>query len=286
MFPPMSSDPPISDPGAHDPERAGQVPAETDWLRAAARGERAGNSTRPGADSWDDDTDLNPGDRVGPFAVLDLIGHGGMGSVYLAEQREPVRRRVALKMIKLGMDTKAVLARFEAERQALAMMDHSHIAKVLEAGVAPKGRPYFAMEYVKGVPITRYCDENKLSLEDRLALFRQVCSGVQHAHTKGVIHRDLTPNNVLVTLQDGKPAAKIIDFGLARATDHRLTEKTLFTERGVILGTPEYMSPEQAGLNALDVDMRSDVYTLCARRGWTRCARPSVRSTRRGRAPG
>ncbi len=200
--------------------------------------------------------------QIPPYHILSELGSGGMGTVYLAEQRAPIKRRVALKVIKLGMDTKAVLARFEAERQALAMMDHTSIAKVFDVGVTPQGRPYFAMEYVKGVPITRYCDDNKLSIEDRLALFRQVCSGVQHAHTKGVIHRDLTPNNVLVSVQDGRPVAKIIDFGLARATDHKLTEKTLFTEQGVILGTPEYMSPEQAGLNALDIDMRSDVYTL------------------------
>ncbi len=245
-----------------NPELTKPIQREAERMQADAQGKRAGGSTLARAEANDADADLRAGDRVGPFAVLDVIGHGGMGSVYLAEQKEPVRRRVALKVIKLGMDTKAVLARFEAERQALAMMDHSHIAKVLEAGVTPKGKPYFAMEYVKGVPITRYCDDAKLSLEDRLALFKQVCSGVQHAHTKGVIHRDLTPNNVLVTLQDGKPAAKIIDFGLARATDHKLTEKTLFTEQGVILGTPEYMSPEQAGLNALDIDMRSDVYTL------------------------
>ncbi len=206
--------------------------------------------------------DVGASRQVGAFRILELIGKGGMGEVYLAEQREPVWRRVALKVIKLGMDTKAVLARFSAERQALALMDHSSIAKVFEAGATPEGRPYFAMEHVKGIPITRYCDDNQLSIEDRLALFRQVCSGVQHAHQKGVIHRDLTPNNVLVTVQDGKPTAKIIDFGLARATDHRLTEKTVFTEQGMILGTPEYMSPEQAGLNALDIDMRSDVYTL------------------------
>ena len=206
--------------------------------------------------------DIRPGDRIGRFVVLAEIGHGGMGSVYLAEQREPVERRVALKVIKLGMDTRGVLARFEAERQALARMEHPHIAKIFEAGATATGRPYFAMEHVKGVPITRYCDENGLSLDERLRLFLQVCSGVQHAHHKGVIHRDLTPNNVLVTLQDDKPAARIIDFGLARATDHRLTAKTIFTERGVILGTPEYMSPEQAGLGELDVDVRSDVYTL------------------------
>ena len=244
------------------PARSKAIRREAERLQAAAEGQRPAGTAEAKPPPRDEDAELKQGDRIGAFTVLDEIGHGGMGSIFLAEQKEPVRRRVALKVIKLGMDTKAVLARFEAERQALAMMDHSHIAKVLEAGITPKGRPYFAMEYVKGVPITRYCDENKLSLEDRLALFKQVCSGVQHAHTKGVIHRDLTPNNVLVTLQDGKPAAKIIDFGLARATDQKLTEKTLFTEQGVILGTPEYMSPEQAGLSALDIDMRSDVYTL------------------------
>ena len=199
---------------------------------------------------------------IGRYKVLSEIGTGGMGVVYLAEEKEPVRRRVALKVIKLGMDTKAVLARFAAEQQALARMDHSSIAKVLDAGITADGRPYFAMEYVKGIAIARYCDEQRLPIEERLRLFRQVCSGVQHAHQKGVIHRDLTANNVLVTLQDGAPLAKIIDFGLARATDHRLTEKTVFTEQGVIMGTPEYMSPEQAGLNALDIDMRTDVYTL------------------------
>jgi len=199
---------------------------------------------------------------IGPFQVLSEIGSGGMGTVYLAEQKAPIQRRVAIKVIKLGMDTKAVLARFEVERAALSRMEHSNIAKVLDSGTTADGRPYFVMEYVKGVPITRYCDDNRLSIEDRLALFQQVCSGVQHAHSKGVIHRDLTPNNVLVTVQDGKAAAKIIDFGLARATDNRLTEKTLFTEQGVILGTPEYMSPEQAGLGGLDIDTRSDVYTL------------------------
>ncbi len=235
---------------------------EREGVEAALQGLAAGQGqagvTHP-ADQQPRDVD---GRQIGAFRILELIGKGGMGEVYLAEQREPVWRRVALKVIKLGMDTKAVLARFSAERQALALMDHSSIAKVFEAGATPEGRPYFAMEYVKGTPITRYCDDNKLSIEDRLALFRQVCSGVQHAHQKGVIHRDLTPNNVLVTVQDSKPVPKIIDFGLARATDHRLTEKTLFTEQGMILGTPEYMSPEQAGLNALDIDMRSDVYTL------------------------
>jgi serine/threonine protein kinase/formylglycine-generating enzyme required for sulfatase activity len=200
--------------------------------------------------------------EIGPYRVLREIGTGGMGTVYLAEQREPVWRRVALKVIKLGMDTRAVLARFEAERQALAMMEHPAIAKVFDAGATAQGRPYFAMEYVEGEPITRYCDRNRLTVEARLALFRQVCAGVQHAHTKGVIHRDLTPSNVLVTAQDGQPAVKIIDFGLARATDRRLTDRTLFTAQGMILGTPEYMSPEQAGLRGLDIDTRTDVYTL------------------------
>lgn len=202
------------------------------------------------------------GATIGPFQILERLGEGGMGSVYLAEQRAPVRRRVAFKVIKLGMDTKAVLARFDAERQALARMSHSNITKVFEAGATPDGKPYFAMEYVSGIPITEYCDRNTLAIEERLALFRQVCSGVQHAHTKGVIHRDLTPNNILVTTQDGQATVKIIDFGLARATDHRLTEMTLFTEHGVLAGTPEYMSPEQAGLDGLDIDMRTDVYTL------------------------
>jgi serine/threonine protein kinase/formylglycine-generating enzyme required for sulfatase activity len=247
---------------AEQPGLAEAIRAEARRQLAAAQAVALPTATHSPAHEAGRGADLRPGDRVGAFAILSEIGHGGMGSVYLAEQKEPVHRRVALKVIKLGMDTKAVLARFEAERQALARMDHSHIAKVYEAGATPEGRPYFAMEHVKGIPITRYCDDNKLSVEARLALFQQVCSGVQHAHQKGVIHRDLTPNNVLVSVQDGRPAAKIIDFGLARATDHRLTEKTLFTAQGVILGTPEYMSPEQAGLNALDVDMRSDVYTL------------------------
>ncbi|MBL8725841.1 MAG: SUMF1/EgtB/PvdO family nonheme iron enzyme [Planctomycetes bacterium] len=185
-----------------------------------------------------------------------------MGSVYLAEQRQPVRRRVALKVIKKGMDSKAFLTRFEAERQALAMMEHSCIAKIFDAGTTESGQPWLAMEYVKGVPITDYCDQNSLSLEGRLALFREVCAGIQHAHQKGVMHRDLKPSNVLVTVQEGKPMPKIIDFGLAKAVDHRLVESTLFTEAGVMLGTPEYMSPEQARIGGLDVDTRTDVYSL------------------------
>ncbi len=200
--------------------------------------------------------------QIGPYRILETLGEGGMGTVYLAEQREPVRRRVALKLIKLGMDSKAVLARFEAERRALTMMEHSCIATVLDAGVSAQGQPYFVMEFVKGIPITDYCDQNKLGLLERIELLQKVCSGVQHAHLKGVMHRDLKPGNVLVTLQDGKPTPKIIDFGLAKAVDHHLVEATLFTEQGVMLGTPEYMSPEQAGLGGLDVDTRTDVYSL------------------------
>jgi serine/threonine protein kinase/formylglycine-generating enzyme required for sulfatase activity len=200
--------------------------------------------------------------QIGPYRILEALGEGGMGTVYLAEQKEPVRRRVALKLIKLGMDSKAVLARFEAERKALSMMEHSCIATVLDAGVSAQGQPYFVMEFVKGIPITDYCDQNKLGLKERIELLQKVCSGVQHAHLKGVMHRDLKPGNVLVTLQDGKATPKIIDFGLAKAVDHHLVEATLFTEQGVMLGTPEYMSPEQAGLGGLDVDTRTDVYSL------------------------
>ena len=200
--------------------------------------------------------------QIGRYRILELLGEGGMGTVYLAEQREPVRRRVALKIIKLGMDSKQVLARFEAERQALAMMNHDNIAKILDAGATDQGQPYFVMEHVPGLPITDYCNRNRLRTDDRLALFQQVCSGVQHAHQKGVIHRDLKPTNVLVTNEQGKPVPKIIDFGLAKATDHRLVEATLFTERGAAIGTPEYMSPEQAEPSCEDIDMRTDIYSL------------------------
>ena len=205
---------------------------------------------------------LQPGEQVGPYRLLSLLGEGGMGKVFLAEQRAPIQRRVALKVIKLGMDSKAVLARFEAERQALAMMEHSCIAKVLDAGVTDAGQPYFAMEHVQGIPITEYCDQNRLTFQERIELFQQVCSGVQHAHLKGVMHRDLKPGNVLVTVQDGAPTPKIIDFGLAKAMDRTLAEATIFTEHGVVMGTPEYMSPEQAGLGGLGIDTRTDVYSL------------------------
>jgi serine/threonine protein kinase/tetratricopeptide (TPR) repeat protein len=202
------------------------------------------------------------GTIIGPYKLLQQIGEGGMGVVFLAEQTHPVRRKVALKVIKAGMDTRQVVSRFESERQALAMMDHPNIAKVLEAGATESGRPYFVMELVKGVPITRYCDENHLTPRERLVLFLQVCSAVQHAHTKGIIHRDLKPTNVLVALYDGKPIPKVIDFGVAKATGGALTEQTMFTGFGAVVGTPEYMSPEQAELNQLDVDARSDVYSL------------------------
>ncbi|MEL6740490.1 MAG: serine/threonine-protein kinase, partial [Planctomycetota bacterium] len=201
------------------------------------------------------------GTRIGPYKALQSIGEGGFGSVFLAEQTEPVRRRVALKIIKLGMDTKQVIARFEAERQALALMDHPHIASVFDAGTTDTGRPYFVMEYVVGDAITAFADAYKLSIAERLELFTQVCAAVQHAHTKGIIHRDLKPGNVLVSMVDGRPFAKVIDFGIAKATSSPLTTKTLFTEHRQLIGTPEYMSPEQAE-GSPDIDTRTDVYAL------------------------
>ncbi|MEK7683793.1 MAG: serine/threonine-protein kinase, partial [Verrucomicrobiota bacterium] len=234
-----------------------------------------------------------PAQMIGRYKLLEKIGEGGCGVVYMAEQEEPVRRRVALKVIKLGMDTKSVIARFEAERQALALMDHPNIAKVFDAGAteAPdsragepanrrtgdspthplagspfplsSGRPYFVMELVRGVKITEYCDEAKLSTRDRLDLFVKVCQAIQHAHQKGIIHRDIKPSNILVTLHDGVPVPKVIDFGIAKATtDQRLTDKTLFTALEQFIGTPAYMSPEQAEMSGLDIDTRSDIYSL------------------------
>jgi serine/threonine protein kinase/tetratricopeptide (TPR) repeat protein len=203
-----------------------------------------------------------PPERIGNFRLLQKLGEGGMGEVWEAEQEQPVRRRVAFKLIKWGMDTKEVLARFESERQALALMNHPSIAKAYEAGSTDEGRPFFAMEYVRGVPLTDYCDAHRLSTRERLALFMRVCEGVQHAHQKGIIHRDIKPSNILVAVEDGRPVPKIIDFGVAKATSQRLTERTLFTELGQWIGTPEYMSPEQAELTGLDVDTRSDVYSL------------------------
>jgi len=204
-----------------------------------------------------------PGDRIGRYKLLQQIGEGGCGVVYMAEQEEPVRRRVALKVIKLGMDTKSVIARFEAERQALALMDHPNIAKVLDAGATDAGRPFFVMELVKAVPITRYCDENNLGTATRLGLFVEVCHAIQHAHQKGIIHRDIKPSNIMVADHDGVPVPKIIDFGIAKATtDQRLTDKTVFTAFEQFIGTPAYMSPEQAKLSGLDIDTRSDIYSL------------------------
>ena len=225
----------------------------------------------PGSQNPDTEVTLTtaPGETdaatvIGPFHLLQPIGQGGMGEVWLAEQMQPVRRRVAIKLIKAGMDTNEVVARFESERQALALMDHPAIAKVFEAGSTAAGRPYFVMEYVPGVPITEHCDTHRLPTRDRLELFTQVCEGVQHAHQKAIIHRDLKPSNVLVTVQDRKATPKIIDFGVAKATAQRLTEKTLYTQLGAMIGTPEYMSPEQASLTAQDVDTRTDVYSLGA----------------------
>jgi eukaryotic-like serine/threonine-protein kinase len=203
-----------------------------------------------------------PGAVIGPFKLLEHIGEGGMGTVWMAEQKEPIQRRVAIKVIKAGMDSKQVLARFEAERQALALMDHPNIARVLDAGTTEAGRPYFVMELVKGTPITNYCDDKHLSVRERLELFGDVCRAVQHAHQKGIIHRDLKPTNILIAPFDGKPVVKVIDFGVAKATGQRLTDATLFTGFGAVVGTPEYMSPEQAETNNRDIDTRSDIYSL------------------------
>ena len=233
-------------------------------------------------------------EHIGPYKLLQEIGEGGCGVVYMAEQGRPVKRRVALKVIKLGMDTKSVIARFESERQALAMMDHPNIAKVLDAGATENGRPYFVMELVRGVRITDYSDQHKLSTEERLRLFVQVSQAIQHAHQKGIIHRDIKPSNILVTLHDGVPVPKIIDFGIAKAVDQRLTDKTLFTEFQSFIGTPAYMSPEQAEMTGLDIDTRSDIYSawgtplrtarrqhafrpekLCETQDWMNVAAPS-----------
>src|SRR5262245_5188447 len=237
-----------------------------DLLRAH---ERAPNSPEgsppqrhPGGTVEESPATERPGMVLGPYKLLEQIGEGGMGTVWMAQQTEPVKRLVALKLIKAGMDSKQVNARFEAERQALALMDHANIARVLDAGTTVAGRPYFVMDLVKGVPITAYCDEHRLTPRQRLELFVPVCQAVQHAHQKGIIHRDLKPSNVLVALYDGKPVPKVIDFGVAKAAGQQLTEKTLVTGFGAIVGTPEYMSPEQAEINQLDIDTRSDVYSL------------------------
>jgi serine/threonine protein kinase/tetratricopeptide (TPR) repeat protein len=203
-----------------------------------------------------------PGDRIGRYKLLEKIGEGGCGVVYVADQEEPVRRRVALKVIKLGMDTRAVVARFEAERQALAMMDHPNIARMLDAGTTDAGRPFFVMELVRGIKMTDYCDQARLDIRQRLDLFVEVCHAVQHAHQKGIIHRDLKPSNILVTLHDGVPVPKVIDFGIAKATQGDLTDKTVYTQFQQFIGTPAYMSPEQAEMSGLDIDTRTDIYSL------------------------
>ncbi len=227
---------------------------------------RAGSFLEPPArdpaDTADQPVHERPGTVIGPYKLLEQIGEGGMGTVWMAQQTEPVKRLVALKLIKAGMDSKQVIARFEAERQALALMDHPNIARVLDGGTTGAGRPYFVMDLVKGVPITKYCDEHHLTPRQRLELFIPVCQAVQHAHQKGIIHRDLKPSNVLVALYDGKPVPKVIDFGVAKAAGQPLTEQTLVTGFGAIVGTLEYMSPEQPELNQLDIDTRSDIYSL------------------------
>lgn len=202
------------------------------------------------------------GDWIGPYRLLDVIGEGGFGVVYHAEQREPIERHVALKLIKPGMDTKSVLARFEQERQTLALLRHDHIAAIYDAGATERGQPYFVMELVRGEPITRYCDRHRLTTHERLELFIPVCRAIHHAHQKGIIHRDLSPDNILVEVRDGKAVPKIIDFGVAKAIDRRMTERTLSIERGVMIGKPEYMSPEQAEMTNLDIDTTADIYSL------------------------
>jgi WD40 repeat protein/serine/threonine protein kinase len=225
--------------------------------------EHAGSFLRqPPAATVDEAPQEKPGSYIGPYKLLQQIGEGGMGIVFMAEQQEPVRRKVALKIIRPGMDSAQVVARFEAERQALALMDHQNIARVLDAGATASGRPYFVMELVHGVPLTKYCDDHQLTPRQRLELFLPVCHAVQHAHQKGIIHRDLKPSNILLTMYDDKPVPKVIDFGVAKAVEQRLTEKTLFTQYGTLVGTFEYMSPEQAEMNAFGVDTRSDVYSL------------------------
>jgi serine/threonine protein kinase len=242
------------------------------------QGVRPRNPTTPATPAIDDDFSLaetaDPANRseaasansrqIGNYRLLQQLGSGGMGDVWVAEQTYPVKRRVALKLIKKGLDSKEIVARFAAERQALALMNHPNIARILDAGTSPEGQPFFVMEWVNGKTLTRYCDENRLGIEERLRLFMDICSGVQHAHQKGIIHRDLKPGNIIVGMQDGQPTPKIIDFGLAKALEsaQRLTDQSLYTGIGQILGTLRYMSPEQASLDNLDIDTRSDIYAL------------------------
>jgi serine/threonine protein kinase/Tol biopolymer transport system component len=246
-----------------------ELRAQVDTLLAAHAGAGEFMARPTGGGSEEDlkatapaDPQEGPSTRIGPYKLLQPIGEGGMGVVYMAEQEHPIRRRVALKIIKLGLDTRAVIARFEAERQALALMEHPGIAKVLDAGATESGRPYFVMELVRGMPITEYCDANRSSTRERLELFMEVCRAIHHAHEKGVVHRDIKPSNVLVTQHDGVPAASVIDFGIAKAMNQPLTEKTLFTAFGEFAGTPAYMSPEQAALGGHEIDRRCDIYAL------------------------
>jgi serine/threonine protein kinase/tetratricopeptide (TPR) repeat protein len=236
--------------------------AETKQTEPSQPGKGTGPADSPSFAATLESSLEQVGQCIGPYRLVSVLGEGGMGIVYLADQTAPVRRRVALKVIKPGMDTKRVIARFEAERQALALLDHPNIAQIYEAGTTDSGRPYFVMEHVKGLTLTDYCDRHKLGIEERLHLFQQVCLAVQHAHQKGIIHRDLKPSNILVSAENDLPTPKIIDFGVAKAMSQPLTERTLFTEDSHLLGTPEYMSPEQAEMVNEDIDTRSDIYSL------------------------
>jgi len=241
----------------------GTEPDRLKWLLKVGRDENESVSEeeKPPTASIDGLME-KPGARIGRYKLQRLLGEGGMGTVYLAQQEKPVARQVALKIIKLGMDSKRVIARFETEQQALALMEHSHVARVYDAGLTANGRPYFVMEYVKGIPIAEHCDKHKLTVEERLGLFLHVCEAVQHAHQKGIIHRDLKPSNILVSIEGNEAVPKVIDFGVARAVSQQFTERTLYTEQGQLIGTPEYMSPEQADLNNQDIDTRTDIYSL------------------------
>ena len=235
------------------------------FLESAAAGDTTGTYSTDNPSVTSDLPNASPGTVIaGKYKLLHQIGEGGMGTVWMADQTEPIKRRVAVKLIRVERGNSAtILARFEAERQAIALMDHPHIAKLLDAGTTAEGAPYFVMELVKGVPLTEYCDAHKLSIPERLALFQQICGAVQHAHQKGIIHRDLKPTNILVESHDGKAVPKVIDFGLAKATSGlQLTENILFTGFGTVMGTPTYMAPEQANFNAIDVDTRADIFAL------------------------
>ncbi len=246
---------------AHDPKLRGKLEQLLQAQSRSADFLEEPAVRRLGADE-EDPRHEGPGTFIGPYKLLEQIGEGGFGVVFMAEQTRPVRRRVALKIVKPGMDTRQVVARFEAERQALALMEHPNIAHVLDGGETPSGRPYFVMELVRGIPITEFCDQNKLPIRERLELFISVCQAVQHAHHKGIIHRDIKPTNVMVTLHDGTAVVKVIDFGIAKATGQALTDKTLFTSFAQMIGTPLYTSPEQAQMSGLDVDTRTDIYSL------------------------